>query len=336
MREFFASNRLSAYIDGELSSPEMAEMDRALRENPQLRQEYERLLATVEFVRSVGPVEAPPDFHSAVLARTASEAVPGGWWRRVHGFFSGIPMETVAVAMAAVLVTIVIGQRMDHPVLVPESSVEPSATEDPAIGGTEKMDTATKEMANLVDRSLESKGSEDQAPQPEPPVATLGTRGGEGVNTNIDPKEVGEALRSTTDGLEDDGVAALTDQASGPAVDPQAYTDGNIDQLLAAAMAYRLHVADPKALRSLASLTARHGGMAFVDGQPIDPGFDFEEGADRVQVTVRLPAASLTAFYKDLASVGEVESISGDRSTLYGGGDILIAVDVMYAPEVSQ
>ena len=33
----------------------------------------------------------------------------------VSGFFAGIPMETVAVAMAAVLVTIVIGQRMDHP-----------------------------------------------------------------------------------------------------------------------------------------------------------------------------------------------------------------------------
>ncbi len=333
MREFFASNRLSAYIDGELSSPEMAEMDRALRENPQLRQEYERLLATVEFVRSVGPVEAPADFHSQVLARTSNEPVPGGWWRRVRSFFAGIPMETVAVAMAAVLVTIVIGQRMEQPASTPESSVEPSVREELALGGPEKMDTATKEMATLVDRGLETKTANEEPSQEQGAVATLGSKGGEGVNTNIDPKEVGEALRSTAGDLDEDGVAALTDQTSGPAVEQKAYAEGEVSQMLAAAMAYRLHVSDPKALRSLASLAARHGGTAFVDGRAIDPGFDFNEGSDRVQVTVQLPAASLTAFYKDLASVGEIEAVSGDRSTLYGGGEILVAVDVMYSPE---
>ncbi len=326
MKQFFASNQLSAYIDGELSSAEMAEVDRALRENPQLHQEYERLLATVEYLRSAGPVQAPPDFHSQVLAQTASEPMPGGFWRRVRGFFAGIPMETVAVAMAAVLVTIVIGQRMDSPEAPPQPAVEqPEPTTTPEGVATrtgEKVDSAVKEMANLVDRTRKD-------PAPEPVVADRST--GPGPQQHIDPALAGDAVRTTTSGLEEDGIAALTDLPTEQTSPEKAYQEGDLSTVLTSAMAYRLHVDDPRALRDLSTLAARHGGVALVDGQPVDRGFSFDAENSRQTVTVQIPSGALSAFYKDLASMGEVETVSSDSNPLFGG-DVVVALDVMYMP----
>ena len=324
MKQFFASNQLSAYIDGELSSAEMAEVDRALRENPQLRQEYERLLATVEFVRSAGPVQAPADLHSRVLAQVSAEPMPGGFWRRVRGFFAGIPMETVAVAMAAVLVTVVIGQRMDQDEVAPTPAVEPAqSTEAPeglASRGGEKVDSAVKEIASLVDRSRK-----------EPAVDPVSSGAGPAVQQHIDPELAGEAVRTTTSSLED-GVAALTEAPTEQTTPEKAYQEGDLSTVLTSAMAYRLHVDDPRALRDLSSLAARHGGVALVDGQPIDRGFAFDADTTRKNVTVQIPSGALAAFYKDLARMGEVETLSSDNSPLFSGGDLVVALDVMYAP----
>lgn len=325
MKEFFASNRLSAYIDGELTAAEMAEMDRALRENPPLQQEYERLLATVEYVRSAGPVQAPADFHSKILAATANEPMPGGFWRRFRGFFAGIPMETVAVAMAAVLVTIVIGQKMDS-VESPEVPEVSATTGEPELASRSgnKVDTAVKEMAELVQR-----GSEMPVEKaPKDAVATLGTRGGKG----IDPEQVGEVLKSTATGVQDDGIAALIDEPTAGDVEKRTYIDGDLDQVLTSAMSYRLHVDDPRAVRFLAKAAAKHGGVVSLGGKPVDSSFTFDDTTTRAQLAVQIPSNKLADFYGELGALGEVEQVSGDSSPLYSADTLVVSVDVMYAP----
>jgi len=329
MKEFFASNRLSAYIDGELSSAEMAEMDRAMKANPQLQQEYERLLATVEFVRQAGPVQAPPDFHSKVLQHVASEPMPGGFWRRVKTFFAGIPMETVAVAMAAVLVTIVIGQRMDDAPEDTPPDAAPLVEESPELAaapeGEAKTDTAVKEVADLIQRGTEPVQQAKQEVRNKD-IVTLGTGGGAGIN----PEQIKDVI--TTAAGSQDGVAALVDEPTVGDAPEKSYADGDIGQVLTSAMSYRLHVDDDRALRNLARVAAKHGGAAYVNGQPVDESFRFDKTNTRAQVAIQIPSGNLSGFYQDLAALGEVEQMSEDNSKLYSTDKLAVSVDVMYSP----
>ena len=331
MKEFFASNRLSAYIDGELSSAEMAEMDRAMKANPQLQEEYERLLATVEFVRQAGPVQAPPDFHSKVLRQVAAEPMPGGFWRRVKTFFSGVPMETVAVAMAAVLVTVVIGQRMDEspeempPEAAPlvDESPELAAASEPEDRG--RTDTAIKEVAELIQRGTDPVQQAKQEVRNQD-VVTLGDGDGAGIG----PKRIKDVLTTAAGGQ--DGVAALVDEPTVGDAPEKSYTDGDVGQVLTSAMSYRLRVDDDRALRNLARVAAKHGGAAYVNGEPVDESFRFDDTNTRAQVAIQIPSGKLSGFYQDLAALGEVEQMSENSSKLYSTDKLAVSVDVMYVP----
>ena len=71
MDAFFAKNRLSAYLDGSLPEGEAIEVEQALAADPALRAEYEGMRRALKLLREVGPVSAPPDLHSRIMARVA-------------------------------------------------------------------------------------------------------------------------------------------------------------------------------------------------------------------------------------------------------------------------
>ena len=108
MKEFFATNRLSAYIDGQLSDAEMAEVEKSIRENPAVRSEYNRMLHAVELVRNQGPMSVPPGFRDRLDARLAVEKAPRPRMRWLPAPLRRLPLEAIGLAMAAILVVSVI------------------------------------------------------------------------------------------------------------------------------------------------------------------------------------------------------------------------------------
>ena len=81
MDTFFARNRLSAYLDGDLPSSEAREVEAALHRDAELRAEYEAMRAGVELLRAHGPIAAPEG--SQYIGRLGVQACAGGTGR--HG-----------------------------------------------------------------------------------------------------------------------------------------------------------------------------------------------------------------------------------------------------------
>ena len=99
MKEFFATNRLSAYIDGQLSDAEMAEVEKSIRENPSVRSEYNRMLHAVELVRTQGPLPVPEGFRERLEARLALERAPKPRLNWLPAPLRRLPIEAIGLAM---------------------------------------------------------------------------------------------------------------------------------------------------------------------------------------------------------------------------------------------
>ncbi len=73
--EFAAQERLSEYLDGELSGDELTRMEAALDADPAFRPELEELRALIGDLGSLPEVQAPAGLLGAVLASTADLAI---------------------------------------------------------------------------------------------------------------------------------------------------------------------------------------------------------------------------------------------------------------------
>jgi negative regulator of sigma E activity len=141
-----ASEQLSAWIDGELTDAEAAELEAELARDPSLRAELAELEAVVRTLHDEGPDHAPAGFRERVLARVEREhprrAGLAAWMRRPFG----VPLEgwTLAAAVAAVLILTVLPalRRAPEPVGGEPAAIEvrpfPQAdgTSVPTVDGT--------------------------------------------------------------------------------------------------------------------------------------------------------------------------------------------------------
>lgn len=107
MDEFFAKNRLSAYLDGELETGEAREVEDALARSPELREELDGLRAAAALLRAGGPVPAPKGFARRLDARLSQEPLRVGWRRHLHR----VRAEAVLLAAAAAAVIVWAGQK---------------------------------------------------------------------------------------------------------------------------------------------------------------------------------------------------------------------------------
>ncbi|MFN7147834.1 MAG: zf-HC2 domain-containing protein, partial [Myxococcota bacterium] len=105
--EFFARNRLSAYLDGELETGELREVEDALARSAELRAELEGLRAAAALLRVGGPVPAPKGFARRLDARLAEEPMRVGWRRHLHC----VRAEAVLLAAAAAAVIVWAGKK---------------------------------------------------------------------------------------------------------------------------------------------------------------------------------------------------------------------------------
>ena len=73
MNHELPDERLSAYLDGELSAEEAEQLEAELEADPSLRAELDRLNVVVSMLADEGPVRAPLGFHHAVMERVERE-----------------------------------------------------------------------------------------------------------------------------------------------------------------------------------------------------------------------------------------------------------------------
>lgn len=103
MIEDSATEQLSAYLDGELTDTEIAELEHRLAMDPALRENLDLLRGAIDLMRTHGPVQTPPSLYGDILNAVANEPMPSGFWVWLRRPF-GLPLSTLAVAMVAILV----------------------------------------------------------------------------------------------------------------------------------------------------------------------------------------------------------------------------------------
>lgn len=323
MNELIASHKLSAYIDGDLSPAEKAELERALASDAELREEYEQMLAAVELLRMHGPVSAPPDFHRRVMERVAEEPAPSvSLWARFRSWLGSMPLESVAVAMAAVLVVVLVGQfglsKVNDP--APDEGPADAADEVAAASPEVEDDVAPVEAQepNAYDAAADLIQSawEEQKPAP-PPVER-------------ETPEDGVATLDMTDFAQGDPVLDEMREATEPATPDRAKVDASgAGEALASELSYRLQLSDSADFKSLMGLVRRFDGVAVhaVTGEPVS----MKDLGDNpgVPVRVRLPEENLSGFYDGLRRLGGVTTLNASTGNLHTGGQRGVYLDVV-------
>ncbi|HJN76271.1 MAG TPA: zf-HC2 domain-containing protein [Myxococcota bacterium] len=313
MNEFFARERLSAYIDGELSASERGEVDAALKRSPELREEYERLLTTVDFVREHGPAQAPPGFHARLMAQVADEPMPGGLWLKIRGFFTALPMESLAVAVAAILVAVLVGRKMDDPPPVPVSEpVQIAEVAEPEEAPERTAEITPEPEVVAATKTKPITTSKKDAPSGWAEEMAGVVLGGEA------PKDDRAASVGTTKVAPDDGIVQLDTTSSAPAaeakdvaLDPERHTE------LEAGQSMQLHVTDPDSLRQLLNIVYRFDGtVTDANGRQVDEDA-LINGASKIGLRILLPQENVTRFAMALQQLGEVHSTSYNDKMLY-------------------
>jgi len=75
-RDFLATDMLSAYLDGELTDTERAEVEAQLAESAEWRAELDEVRGARTMLRAVAEHDAPEGFWDAVMAGVAADDAP--------------------------------------------------------------------------------------------------------------------------------------------------------------------------------------------------------------------------------------------------------------------
>lgn len=301
---------LSAFLDGELTAVEIAEIEAELSADPAVRAELEALESVVDFVRSNGPLEAPMGFADAVFARVDKEAAPTGgtlvWLRRPMG----IPLEALAVAAAAVFVLVFALNNGDD--ATGASTVrevfEPAEVASPAIQVEveEQQADGIAQVEEVVPRDWEaaSKPRPKARPKPSaavPPAPTVTT---------------GEVERYQSKGLLGSGTTE------------EGEAEGAKPVLSVVPYRFTLHSENSDVLKQLDRLARRHGGELQTSTGTTFQASTMSAGTTRVFVAI--PNTQLSAFTSDMRKLGETASES--TRTFYPGDQVKMQIDVDYDP----
>jgi len=349
VHSFFAINRLSAYIDGELPDHEAAAVEQAIAEDPSVRDEYTRMLSAVELLRNHGPVEAPPHLHAAILAKVADEPDPvGGFWARLLAPFRLVPMEAVGVVFAVVAVVVLINKQpgLDAPldpaprlpVVADEAPKSPEAAPDAATAGEaprppqvlvhEGQPAPPAPEAGLPPKPL---GKSRGAALPDDPPPSKEKAAPEGRYEPQDKKSSASSASRKSQVPEEPYVPAWDQEP----VQQQSQAPGSDDPNVLyspAPVYYKLAPRDAHGLKELQKLAARYGGtLKTLDGRAFVPRtLSVDDDLDEIRADI--PVQNLEAFLQALLQLGHVTPIESPERPLYGGGIVQVRIQVLYEP----
>lgn len=309
MNAFFASNRLSAYIDGALSDAEMAEVEQAIRDNPEIRAEYSLLRSAVDRLREDGPVPAPPGFSERLAARLALEKMPKQRWAWLPRGLRRIPFEAVGLAMAALLVVFLI-QRDPRPELPPELAPEVVAQEIAPPAKPTKSDPVVAPPA----KPAKSKPSlkEEQAPAKSAPAKS------ETVGSPLDAPANSEPIVDWEDQYAQAGRSQKGESPSATV------TLGPVR--------YRLYPKSPEILWQIQQLAKRYGVRLMTSGGKLAKPFSMTTEENYANLKLQMSPARLEAFVVALRDLGAMTLVEQEASKLYSGGMMELELEVQFEP----
>jgi hypothetical protein len=352
MNAFFARNRLSAYLDGELSSDDARAVEDALASDPDLREDLEVLRETAALLRGAD-VQAPVGFAQRVSARVAVEPPPSALralLRRAGGTRALVPVA--AAGLLAVVGALAwrsgsdAGGRATEG--VPEGAnallADGSAADD--LPPSEMQDEdATGADAVPAEEAEASADPDDPRPVPSDDASTarsLLSRTSGRASTELAP--AGSGLPSGTTGQ---GKGATAGSARGAAqaggVRPSAASSGRGEReahvadwerggdvtaaaVTATTVEYRVVSSTENGLKELAALARSFGGELRDSRGDALATYPMESGEARI-VKLIVPASRLAGMGAALVRVGEVQVVAETGAGLYAP-DAKVAVRV--------
>ncbi len=316
MDTFFARNRLSAYLDGDLPIGEAREVELALNRDPDLRAEYDQLRSAVDFLRSNGPIPAPEGFANRLHIRLAQEPAPS----RLRVILGRIRPERVGIFAVAAAALLFVGTR--H-----ADEVEPSPA--PTVAAA-KAPSVLSEPSPTVDGAGELAAN-----------GVLGDEGGfAGVTSpsKVRPpmqKQSGVDKEAFQAEWEKDPDAQVVAEAGAP--EGQNRAPGQVATQSApseslyspAPWRYRIRSTSANPLKDLMAVAASLGGrIVDAKGRPIGD-YPMEEG-DSKAVRVFVPSYNVEALQRKLEALGTVDTIATDPDVLYqNGAEVPVSIEVM-------
>lgn len=337
MQSFFAIHRLSAYLDGELSAAEAEEVRRAIEDDAEVRAELERIQSGVDLLRTHGRVAAPAGFKDRVLREVALAPPPRGVVHLLRRF----PWEAAAVGLAAALVLVAVGipqgqesspattLSKDAPLALPPPVAVPARP--PPLGSGTKPPQA--EQADAEPEEL-------QAPRSTPKsVSKAAPKGSEQTTARGQAGQQAGLIDLNTGFTPDEPYVPDWDQdqaevgAEGGEPPPSNTGEAPPQQLATARVAaWRLFPRSPDALQALAALAADLGGsVVTADGRPFAPR-SLGADDDLMVLQVQIPEDRQEEFGRRLASLGMASALRTGDERLFGGGMIMVQVEVQYTP----
>ena len=332
MDAFFARNRLSAYLDGELPAAEARDVEQALQRDPNLRRELEELREAVELLQDQGVVEPPAGFADRLSARLAAEPMPVGWRRWARS----IRPEALLLAAAAILVVGYVGNHKSLPDLQPTEGVTAgqafespagAPAEDPAAPSAAEGTKPTTAPSAAVPTANGVLG--DEAPYGAPPAKKAKPSIGSKEPVEIEPWQA--AWEKDPEYGEPKQSVAPSKSASANTVASNTGT-GNTEIRWTSPPPFRYRVVakDDMALKKLAEIARELGGeLQDARGRKLG-GFQLDQG-DENAVRVAVPAHNASTLAARLRELGTVETIQETGSVLADpNADIPVAVTISY------
>lgn len=349
MDSFFARNRLSAYLDGELSGSEARDVELALARDAALKAEFDEMRHAVDQLRGEGVVDAPRGFADRVRARTDREAMPVGWRRWARQ----IRLEPVLLAAAALLVVAYVGHRKDLPDLAPPSENVASAGAFPkttAGSGEEQVAAVAPAEGATAGSTVENDGVlgnesgpggavspaarvSDEKPPGQAKQQSMAPRKykSSSGSPDVEPwqpeweKEspVPTAAYDNTGGTYSNPDPAAQDNTGAP-------QQAGVQFFSPAPFRYRVAANDERGLKQLSAIAKELGGeLQDSRGRPV-AAWSLEKGDSRT-LRVVVPAYNAAALAQRLREVGSVEAIrENDTLVKDANADVPVQIEVAF------
>ena len=326
MDPFFARNRLSAYIDGQLPEDEARAVASAIEQDPELRDEYEAMRAAVTLLRERGPVRAPSGFHDSIMAAVAQQPRPGVVVQ-LRDYMRQIPVEAVALAAAALIVVVV---------LAGPGSGDPSTLAPPPPPDLKGGAAAPLNIEPAPDLHLPTAAA---TPAPRPTVETRKeqaprpAQGSPSGSSELSKKAVPAVEEVYVAAWEQETQAAKPGALSESSGDAEQYTPSELYegvQTGTTTYQYRITMGDADVLYNLQQLAQTAGGRLLdASGGALKARtLTVEDNYVRVQVVV--PPSRAEEVHSQLARLGARALVTG--SQLSGAEYVAFVIEVSYMP----
>lgn len=318
----FDDERVTAYLDDELSPTERAAFEAELQTNPALQAELDALSSAQAFLSDHGSLAAPAGLLDDILAAAAEENVVSiAWYRRPFG----IPLEGLAVAAAALLVVYValpggpaesvspteVAAGRAAPPRLPVKSAPLNASDAKPKGylanqedGVAAVDLDPEQQALAEKKVWNEKASQNEG------KAEASVDRAKGV-ADFEVPEVGDKSIAKDVAVEGEKLAEGIESAK-PLFSQVPYS-------------YSIATTDPAVLAQLAALAARYNGQLKGEGAK---ALAIEElsGSDAATVMVKIPSHALRDFGRSLEALGVVRAQSDN--SMFAGDPVEVRVSV--------